>query len=180
MTRDLRIDLVRTDEQAGAVRDLAYAFVDWLRARYPEMHEQIDTYLEHQKFDQQIREVLRHYTPPKGECLLATVDDTPVGILMLKDLGDTVCEMNRMFVHDSARGMGVGRALLNRLMARAVEMGFTRMNLSALPRHHEAIALYRSCGFVDDTRVPDAGNSDNSVLMTADLTGMAGTAGPAS
>ena len=161
---------VRDREAADAVYALAYEFIDWLRGRYPEMDAEIDVYLEHQKFDEQIRNVLVHYGPPHGECLLAAVDGRPVGILMLKDVGDGVCEMNRMFVRDEARGLGVGKALVARLCDRAREMGFRTMVLSALPRHHEALALYRAAGFEADDRRRDAGDSDNAVLMRLDLT----------
>ncbi len=167
----LTIKCVRTDEEAAAVYDLAYEFVAWLRDRYPEMNAEIDTYLEHQKFDDQIREVLIHFTPPKGECLLAIQNEQPVGILMLKDLGDCICEMNRMFVRDSARGIGAGRKLVSKLIGRAKEMGFRTMTLSALPRHHEALALYASIGFEHDNRPSEEGNSDNAVLMKLDLAG---------
>lgn len=165
----VRINLVRTESQARAIYDLAYEFIDWLRDRYPEMDSEIDVYLKHQNFDEQIREVLKHFNPPKGECLLATLGDKPVGILMMKDLGAGVCEMNRMFVRDEARGLGAGRALAQRLKRRAREMGFHTMTLSALPRHHEALALYRSCGFEADVRPSEAGNSDNAILMKVEL-----------
>ena len=166
----VEVKLVRTPDEASAVYVLAYEFIDWLRGRYPEMSADIDTYLHHQEFDQQIRDVLTYYNPPSGECLLAVQEASPIGILMLKDLGDGVCEMNRMFVREGARGSGAGRALLKRLRDRAVEMGFTNMTLSALSRHHEAIALYRSMGFVGDDRPSEAGNSGNAVLMKLDLT----------
>lgn len=165
----LKIELVRNQSQADAVYELAYEFVDWLRERYPEMAHEIDVYLEHQKFDEQIREVLTHYNPPKGECLLARHNGETVGILMLKDLDGQICEMNRMFVRESARGLGVGRALLEHLKRRAREMGFESMTLSALPRHHEALSLYGACGFILDDRERDAGNSQNAVLMRIDL-----------
>ena len=165
----LKIEPVRNQTQADAVYVLTYEFVDWLRERYPEMENEIDVYLRHQKFDEQIREVLTHYNPPKGECLLAVNDGHPVGVLMLKDLGDGVCEMNRMFVRESARGIGVGRALVENLKRCARDMGFETMTLSALPRHHEALSLYRSCGFFLDKRRREAGNSDNAVLMKVDL-----------
>jgi GNAT superfamily N-acetyltransferase len=165
----VRIELVRDAGAARAVYELAYEFVDWLRERYPEMSAEIDTYLTHQKFDAQIKEVLIHYNPPRGECLLAVLDGMPVGILMLKDLGDGVCEMNRMFVRQSARGMGVGRMLVARLKERAREMGYTSMVLSALPRHHEALSLYRAMEFQPDDRQREAGNSNNAILMRLDL-----------
>ena len=165
----LKIERVRNQTQADAVYALAYEFVDWLRERYPEMTREIDHYLRYQKFDEQIREVLTHYNPPKGECLLAVNDGRPVGVLMLKDLGDGFCEMNRMFVHENARGIGAGRALVETPKQCARDMGFGTMTLSALPRHHEALSLYRSCGFVLDEREREIGNSDNAVLMKIDL-----------
>jgi GNAT superfamily N-acetyltransferase len=165
----MEIERVRNQAQADAVYTLAYEFIDWLLERYPEMVDDIDEYLRHQKFDEQIREVLSHFNPPKGECLLASHDGHPVGILMLKDLGFGICEMNRMFVRESARGLGAGRALVNELKLCALELGFVTMTLSALPLHHEALSLYRSCGFLSDDRELGAGNSDNAVLMKIDL-----------
>ena len=165
----VRIDLVRSDEQAAIVYTLAYEFIGWLRARYPDMSQEIDNYLEHQKFDDQIGQVLIHYNPPRGECLLATSDGSAIGILMLKRLEDDVCEMNRMFVRESARGLGAGRAMVARLKQCARQMGFKSMVLSALPRHHEAIALYRSQGFEIDDLQSEEENSDNSIFMRLDL-----------
>lgn len=165
----VEIRQVRKKEDAEAVYVLAYEFIAWLRDRYPDMSDDITNYMKHQKFDEQIRDVLIHYNPPKGECLLALRDDEPVGILMLKDIGAQACEMNRMFVRESGRGLGIGRALVDRLIERAVEMGFSTMELGALPRHHEAIALYRSMGFEFDDRPRGQGNSSQSVLMKLDL-----------
>jgi GNAT superfamily N-acetyltransferase len=165
----VRVRPARTKDDADAVYRLAYEFVGWLRLRYPEMESEIATYLHHQKFDEQIRDVLIHYNPPKGECLLAFDGTNPVGILMLKDLGEGVCEMNRMFVRESARGLGLGRALVDEIKDRARQMGFQKIILSALPRHHEAITLYRSLGFNDDDRPKGPGNSDKAILMKLDL-----------
>lgn len=165
----LKIDLVRSRRQADEVGVLAYEFIDWLRLRYPEMNGEIDDYLTHQKFDEQISDVRKNYNPPQGECLLASHDGAPVGILMLKDLGQGVCEMNRMFVRQSGRGLGVGRGLIETLMQRARQMGFDTMVLSALPRHHEALALYRSIGFVDDEQATKAGDTSNAVPLKLEL-----------
>ena len=72
--------------------------------------------------------LLLHFTPPAGECLLARQDGHPAGILMLKPRAEAgVFEMNRMFVRDSARGAGVARALVARLMQRARELGYQVM-----------------------------------------------------
>ena len=49
---------VRTTDEASAVYLLAYEFIEWLRDRYPDMITDIENYLEHQNFDEQIRDVL--------------------------------------------------------------------------------------------------------------------------
>lgn len=165
----IEIRQVRTQGDADAVYRLAYEFIDWLRVRYPEMATEIKTYMVHQKFDQQIKDVLTHFSPPRGECLLAIHKGEPVGVLMLKDVGENTCEMNRMFVRQSARGLGAGRTLLQNLIRCAEEMGFQRMILTALPRHHEALPLYRSVGFQLDNRSASAGETDDAVLMRLDL-----------
>ncbi|MEM7172612.1 MAG: GNAT family N-acetyltransferase [Pseudomonadota bacterium] len=161
----IKIRPARSQEDALVAYDLAYEFIAWLHERYPDMSHEIAHYLTHQKFDEQIRDVLVHYNPPRGECLLAYQGQEPVGILMLKDVGDGTCEMNRMFVRAAARGLGAGRALVQDLMERARAMGFTEMILGALPRHYEAIPLYRSCGFKDDDRAGDPGDTDKAILM---------------
>ena len=163
---DVKIALVRNEEQAAHVRAMAWEFVDWLRERYPDLHATIDEYLENQGFAGMLERLLDTFTPPEGECLIATLDDAPVGILMLKPYGSGVAEMNRMFVRPGARGAGAARALAARLIERARDLGYNEMVLSALDQHHEALALYRSIGFVEDDRQPDTqSGAHREVLM---------------
>ncbi len=165
----VQIHLVRSRQDAATVQELAYEFIAWLRERYPDMEAEVDAYLAEQKFEEQIKDVLIHYAPPRGECLLAFHDDQPAGLLMLKRLSDETCEMNRMFVRDAARGWGVGRALVERLKERAREMGFTSMVLSALPRHHEALALYENIGFVQDDWTANGDDTSGAIHMRVRL-----------
>lgn len=151
----MEIQLVRTETQAEHVRILAWEFVDWVNGRYPEMQEEILQYMANQKFEEQISDVRRYYSPPEGECLLAMKGDFPLGIVMLKKNSEKVCEMNRMFVRAEARGMGVAKALCDQLVLRAQDLGYTSMFLVALDNHTEAIALYTSLGFVRENRSPD-------------------------
>ncbi|NNF77270.1 MAG: GNAT family N-acetyltransferase [Rhizobiales bacterium] len=165
----VEIKLVRTHHDAAVVSELAYEFIGWLRVRYPDRENEIDQYLKDQRFEEQIKDVLIHYTPPKGECLLALHDDAPVGLLMLKRLDAGTCEMNRMFVREAARGLGVGRSLVAGLKNRARDMGFASMVLSVLPRHYEALALYETEGFRPDNWVGEVSDHDNAIHMRVDL-----------
>lgn len=160
---------VTTDDEVAAAKNLIYEFIDWLHERYPDMSQLIADYFSSQGFDDEMANLLAVFGPPRGACLLARDGDEPVGILMMKPHGETEVEMNRMFVRENARGKGIGRALANRLIAEARAIGYQKMILSALDRHFEALPLYSSLGFVDDSaRAPDSGD-EREVRLSLDL-----------
>ena len=88
---------------------------------------------------------------PEGfvHVLLAKLDGKPVGAVALRDLGDGVCEMKRLYLLPEAQGSGAGRRICERLMADAKALGFHTMVLDSLERLEAAVALYRKLGFQD-------------------------------
>jgi ribosomal protein S18 acetylase RimI-like enzyme len=81
--------------------------------------------------------------------LLARVNDTPAGAVGLKDLGEGVCEMKRLFTRDAYRGMGLGKRLSEQLMAEARAAGYRVMVLDTLERLTAARGIYARLGFVE-------------------------------
>jgi ribosomal protein S18 acetylase RimI-like enzyme len=55
--------------------------------------------------------------------------------------------MKRLFVAPEARGHGLGRFLLDAVVAAAVRIGYREIRLDTLPDMTDAIALYRRSGF---------------------------------
>jgi GNAT superfamily N-acetyltransferase len=165
----LEIIRVRTEADASDVRLLVAEFFDWMYDRYPEGQASIKGYWDKQDMPGQLRNLLTVFAPPRAECLLARLDGAAVGIVMTKPNSGDMCEMNRMFVRPTARGHGVGRALVSEILIVARDLGYKRMMLAGGKRHTEALGLYRSLGFTDDPTLPDTGSGDVEVRMIRDL-----------
>lgn len=84
---------------------------------------------------------------PRGRLYLVELENAPVGLGGLRPVSDEIAEIKRMYVRPSARGRGLGRQLLERLLADARLLGFDLVRLESAAFMPEAHALYRSAGF---------------------------------
>ena len=104
-----------------------------------------------QGFEEEVQNPERMYGPPGGVFLILRAGERTAGCVALRDLGDGICEMKRLFLRPGFRGRGLGRRSAERIIHGAREMGYARMRLDTLPSMHAAIALYRSMGFTEIT-----------------------------
>ncbi|MFL6571998.1 MAG: GNAT family N-acetyltransferase [Burkholderiales bacterium] len=89
------------------------------------------------------------FYPPSGRFYLVRHDERDVGVGCLKRLVQGVGEIQRMYIQAHVRGIGAGRALVQRLLRDARELGYTRVRLESLRALAPAHTLYRSVGFVE-------------------------------
>jgi len=134
---DATVSLVvaSTREHWDAARRLIRSYLDSL-----------DFDVSFQQPDAELAAVASKYGPPDGRFLLARAEGAYVGCVGLWRLEPGVCEMKRLWVEPEARGLGLGRALVEAVVAAARELDYDRMRLDNAHSQQEARNLYRELG----------------------------------
>jgi putative acetyltransferase len=98
-------------------------------------------------------------------------DGELLGVAALKQLDGEHAEVKSMHTAEAARGRGVGRALVDHVIAVARERGYRRLSLEtgAGPAFAPARRLYASAGFAPSGPFGDYRPSPNSAYMTLAL-----------
>ena len=76
-------------------------------------------------------------------------------------------QITNVAVAPEKRGRGIGRRLMEEMMARAKVRGASRMTLEVRPSNEAALTLYKSCGFLDYGRRPHyyQDNGEDAIIM---------------
>jgi putative acetyltransferase len=136
--------LIRRDrEPIDLLRATLPEHIGQVRALFLEYGSSLDFSLCFQSFDEEVKNLPGAYGPPSGVLLLAHCADHAAGCIALRKLEAGICEMKRLYVRPGDRGRGLGRMLVERLIAEARVIGYERMRLAM----KDAIALYRQMGF---------------------------------
>ncbi|MEU5879527.1 GNAT family N-acetyltransferase [Spirillospora sp. NPDC047279] len=138
-------------EAEAATEEILREYLMWCGERFTEDHGLTFGDMEaavaahHRAFTQE----LPHLLGPRGRLLVVRAGAEVVGVGALKPVDAAVAEIKRMYVRPQARGQGVGRAILERLLADARAIGYEVARLETVVFMREAHALYRSLGFRD-------------------------------
>lgn len=88
-----------------------------------------------------------HYTPPKGAFWVVRDEARVVGSVGVERLDERTAELHRLYLDASLRGRGIGRALVEAVLAWARDEGLTRLVLWSDTRFEQSHRLYRRLGF---------------------------------
>jgi GNAT superfamily N-acetyltransferase len=103
--------------------------------------------LSFQNFDHELQHFTTEYAPPTGAFILAEDADQYVACIGLRQFAEGIGEVKRLYVVPAARGLGLGRLLVERVIVVAREAGYSSLLLDTLPFMKEAQSLYVALGF---------------------------------
>jgi GNAT superfamily N-acetyltransferase len=121
----------------------------WLQARLlvEAYAASLDVDLSFQDFGYEVENLAAEYAAPNGTFLMAEEGGIHVGCIGLRRFAAGVGEIKRLYVSPGGRGRGVGRMLVEGVMAAGRRLGYARLVLDTLPSMKEAQKLYASFGF---------------------------------
>jgi DNA-binding MarR family transcriptional regulator/GNAT superfamily N-acetyltransferase len=146
------VEILPADPEHPHARYCLAEYVAELNARSPE-----------RRFDPSVGETaLPHEVrPPAGRFFVAYLHGQPIGCGAVKHHADAPAEIKRMWIAPEARGLGLGRRLLETLEACARENGARVAHIETSAVSSEALSLYRSTGWIEVPRFNDEPFADH-------------------
>jgi ribosomal protein S18 acetylase RimI-like enzyme len=102
-----------------------------------------------QEIEEEIADLPGDYDEPTGALLVAEENHHLVGMIALRPLSGSICEMKRLWVRPEGRGRGVAKELVAQILEQARHLNYDEIRLDTLPMMTNAQSLYESLGFVD-------------------------------
>jgi putative acetyltransferase len=69
------------------------------------------------------------------------------GVSQLENSTENICELQKMYFLQEARGKGIGLQMIEKCLAKATEFGYEKCYLETLPEMLAAQSLYKKVGF---------------------------------
>jgi putative acetyltransferase len=100
-----------------------------------------------QNFADEVAGLPSKYQPPTGRLALAIIAGEPAGCAAFREFDARRCEAKRLFVRPKFRSCGLGRALLQWLIAEARSAGYEEILGDTMPVMTRALDMYDRLGF---------------------------------
>lgn len=89
------------------------------------------------------------------------------GIYPTENLPPKTCELVKMYLSPKARGIGLGKELIQKSIEKAKELGYNQIYLESMPELTKAISVYKKLGFeFIKSSLGNSGHSGCDVFMT--------------
>jgi len=137
--------------------------LDTIRDLFREYGEFVGSPICFENFEREIAALPGEYI-----CLLVAEESGQLaGCAALREIGESIAEMKRLYVRPAFQGRGLGRLLTERIIAEARAMGHQLLRLDTLRVMESALALYRRLGFREIP--PYGGNPPEAICFELPL-----------
>lgn len=102
-----------------------------------------------QNFDAELQQLNEMYEAPHGIILLCKTDDNYTACVAVRNKGEQIAELKRMYVQPAQRGKGLAKDLLQKAINFAKQAGYKKIRLDTLATMTPAINLYKQFGFYE-------------------------------
>jgi len=124
-------------------------------------------------FDPTTDNLFELFQQPRSVYFVALINNEivgGVGIYTTEGLPSDTCELVKMYLSSKARGRGLGKFLIDKCIAQAIEEGYSKMYLETLPELHKAVKVYEKFGFKYlDAPLGNSGHFGCDVWMIKEL-----------
>lgn len=127
----------------------AYHELDKVRTLFGEYTAMLGLDLGFQNYEEELKNLPGKYNIPRGRLYIADYNDELAGCVALRPFKEDACEMKRLFVRPQFRGHKIGKALVERIIADAKDIGYQHMVLDTVPTLKSAIHMYKGLGFYE-------------------------------
>jgi putative acetyltransferase len=100
--------------------------------------------------DSQLDFMFETYDKQKSIYFVVEIDGKIVGgagVSQLDNSEENICELQKMYFLQEARGKGIGFEMIQKCLAKAKEFGYEKCYLETLPEMLAAQSLYKKVGF---------------------------------
>jgi carbonic anhydrase len=124
--------------------------IEQVRELFAEYHEWLGAVVCSARLAEEVASLPGPYAAPSGRLFLA--HDAELGCIGVRQHEGERCEIKRLYVRESARGTGLGRALIEAAIEVARDLGYAEALVSTLPEMMPvAAAMYERLGFEETT-----------------------------
>jgi putative acetyltransferase len=100
--------------------------------------------------DPQLDFMFEAYDKPRATYFVVENDGKIIGgagVSQLENSQENICELQKMYFLESARGKGMGYEMIQKCIEKAREFGYSKCYLETLPEMLNAQKLYKKVGF---------------------------------
>src|SRR5215469_15024216 len=95
-----------------------------------------------------VAQFIKNYDPKRERCWIAEKDGERVGAVFVAKASDEIAKLRLLHVEPEARGLGIGKRLVDECVRFARQAGYQKMTLWTQSILHAARHLYKQAGFL--------------------------------